>query len=994
MSRPAGTGDDHRQAALLGTRRVLTHPLGRAMGGDHAALVRHAKLREQISRMAHRLPVRLAPHDDADQRLLSVHARIIIASDERGSHGRQTVENDCISPRSGEPGDARGANVSANKVFHAAILLAFLGSAALAQQPVAPPQPAETKPAVPPLDPAAIEKAIADLGHDDYAVREAASKRLWLAGSAAQEALRKAVTSPDAEIRQRAKTILEKFDLGLTPDMPPEFEILLGNFRNGGVDEKQQILNGLINERKVKLALQLARSEKDASIRDALVSNSSRLAQRYVPDLLIGGELDEAEAVLEAIDIAADTSVERLTVMLYLAGRLPARLKALEEKFTLAKSPSHVKRLIYYRRANGDLAGAAELAGASSMPMYQRAILIEQGDWAGAAAVHEAFYKDQRMPADARAYLAALYHFAGNHEQMEKHLAQLRTDAVEQVSTYWDVAEAHLACEQPEQAAKLLAASVPGSASYYQFLRMKYQESQTIANIKADTKLDKTWYDSLVDGGLVATQMRHSRANFARDLARQFAMLGERERARDIMAVLRAEADADKSGQLWPTVLTGELLCNDREQALRDLQQALGRPGVSATQVFGTLYPRDFAIADAIYNKIASDERRKAEAVALIERLLGPAGYNEDQRKALIVQLSTEIDSWLGGADMRLHFRGGDIFLKLGDRERARRWFERAATTTTDGNLRLGDMAREDKDWEEAAKRYRKAIEMVPTLPTPRYLLGQVLIESGKEEEGKLEQQRASWSALAPVTRYSFALQLKDRGFDAAAAEQAQILMKTSNPTVQNPTLAAGHLRGNIIRDHAPQEAADNWQRWELSMLSGVNNYQLYDHYLSDPEVIHRRRAQALLTAGKPDQAITEIRRVLVMLPGNVRAIEECVPQLEKAGRGEIATALFDEVASRYEAVIRDYPNTSHHRRELALMCARCNRRLDDALRLAQAAAKLEDTAAVSHDVLAEVHAVRGEHAAAIQAGERALDLEKNNPELQARLATWRKRKP
>ena len=119
--------------------------------------------------------------------------------------------------------------------------------------------------------------------------------------------------SGDAEIRQRAKLILEKFELGLTPDMPPEFEILLANFRHGRVDEKQGILNGLINEKKVKLALQLARSEKDPALRDSLVSNSSRLAQRFVPDMLIRGDLDEAESILEAVDIAADSSIERLT---------------------------------------------------------------------------------------------------------------------------------------------------------------------------------------------------------------------------------------------------------------------------------------------------------------------------------------------------------------------------------------------------------------------------------------------------------------------------------------------------------------------------------------------------------------------------------------------------------------------------------------------------------------------------------------------------------
>ena len=977
VSRSAGAGDDHGQPSLFGARGVFAHPLRRAMGGDHAALVRHAELGEQIGGMAHCLPVRLAAHDDADPRLLSIHRRIIIA---RGSRPPGLLV--LLMP-------TRGA-VSATNLFYSAIVLALLCSAALAQEPA----PDTNKPAAPVLDAAGIERAIAELGHDEYAIREAASKKLWEAGAAAETALRKAITSPDAEIRQRAKLVLEKLELGLTPDMPREFEILLANFRNGDVNEKQQILTGLINEKKIKTALQLARSERDPVSRETLVTNSSRLAQRYVPDLLVRNELDEAEAILESFDISADSAVERLTVMLLVSGRLPERLKALEEKFALAKSPGHAKRLVYFRRASGDLAGAAKLASENGMPLYQRALLIEQGDWAGAAAVQEEVYKDQRMPADARAYLAALYFFAGNHTSMEKQLAQLRADAVEQVSTYWDVAEAHLACEQPDEAAKVLNASIPGAASYFQFLRMKYAESQALGNITKETKFDKAWYDSLVDGGRVATQMRLSRGNFARDLARQLHQLGERERAREIMTVLRAETDADKSGQLWPTLLSGEMFIGDREQALRGLRQALGRPGVSASLALAALYPRDYMLADALYNKIATaDASKKAETIALIEQLFGPAGYTEEQRKSLLERVAAEIEPWLAVEDYRLHLRGGEIFLRLGDRERARRWYERSAKSTTDGNLKLGDLAREDKDFEAAIGWYRKAIELVPTLPISHFLLAQALLGGGYEEEAKQSLERASWSALAPVTRYGFAIQLKDRGFDAAAAEQALILLKTSNPTVQNPTLAAGHLRGNIVRDQSPGEAAAAWQRWELSMLSGVNNYQLYDHYLSDPEVIHRRRAQAHLNAGKPDAAITEIRRVLIMVPGNARAIEEFVPQLEKAGRGEVAAALFGEVASRYEAVIRDFPETAHHRRELALMCARCNRRLDDALRLAREAVKLDEKTAASHDFLAEIHALRGEREAAIKAGELALELERNNPEFQQRLAKWKQGK-
>jgi hypothetical protein len=874
--------------------------------------------------------------------------------------------------------------------------LFFLGTVALIRFASAQAELPERAVTGPKPDAAAVQKAIGELGHEDYTIREAASKLLWLAGLDADAALRKASGSNDPEVKMRARLILEKFELGLTPDMPPEFESLLVNFRLSEVEQKRTTLMALIDDKKVKLALQLARTERDSVIRDSLVSSASRHAQRFVPEMLIREELNEAEAILEAVDIAADSTLERLTAMLLVSSRLPDRLRAAEEKLKLSTSPALAKRVMYYRRANGDLAGAAELAGQNQLAYYQRAILLEKGDWAGAAAVQDALYKGQKPAAEAEAFSAALHFFAGNQGLADAKLQDLRTFAADQVSSYWDAAEAHLACEQPEQATKLLAASVPAAASYFHFLRMNYAESQKLGGITKETKFDQAWYDALVDGGLVATQSRMPRQQFARDLARQLHLLGERERAKEIAAVLRKTADADKSGQHWPMLINTDVLLNDRPQALLDLEQAIGRPGVSAPTVFSMLYSKDFMLADALYHKMTADGPKR-DALQFLEQLFGPAGYSDEEREALVVKVAAIVEPWQDIADYRLHIRAGEIFVKLGERDQARRWFERAASSTTDATIRLGDLAREDGDWKTAEKWYRAAFEKLPALPLPRYLLGETLISAGQREEGEKEQRRATLATIAPVTRYALAFQLKERGLNAAAAEQALVLLRSSNPTVQHPTLAAGHLRANVISKESPAQAADGWQRWLLSMLSGVNNYSLFDHYLLDPELIHRNRARALLADGKPDAAIGELRKVLILLPGDMRMVEEFFPLLEKVDRRKVAFELLEEVADRYEQTIREFPQTSHHRRELAYMLARCGWRLDDALKLAEEAVKLEGSTAYNHDALAEVNFVRGDQPAAIKAGQRALALEKQNAEFQARLKRWQnetKKKP
>ena len=86
VRRAARPGDDHAQSAFFGRAGVLAHPFRRAMRGDDAALVRDLELFEHLRRMTHRVPIRLAAHDDSDQRRWRFcHVGFLLASCGLGS---------------------------------------------------------------------------------------------------------------------------------------------------------------------------------------------------------------------------------------------------------------------------------------------------------------------------------------------------------------------------------------------------------------------------------------------------------------------------------------------------------------------------------------------------------------------------------------------------------------------------------------------------------------------------------------------------------------------------------------------------------------------------------------------------------------------------------------------------------------------------------------------------------------------------------------------
>jgi WD40 repeat protein len=68
-------------------------------------------------------------------------------------------------------------------------------------------------------EPAAVEKLIKQLGHDEFEKREEATRQLEKIGEPALEALRKARTSPDAEVRDRADVLVRRIERSLRIEM-------------------------------------------------------------------------------------------------------------------------------------------------------------------------------------------------------------------------------------------------------------------------------------------------------------------------------------------------------------------------------------------------------------------------------------------------------------------------------------------------------------------------------------------------------------------------------------------------------------------------------------------------------------------------------------------------------------------------------------------------------------------------------------------------------
>lgn len=117
----------------------------------------------------------------------------------------------------------------------------------------------------------AIERAIRELGADQFAVRRRATRFLWRQGLAAEPALLRAVEDPDREIRLRAGLILDDFHYGILPDVPDEVNDLIRQFRSGDAQQRLTSLQAIVDRDDFARVQHLIQLEPDGGVRRTLL---------------------------------------------------------------------------------------------------------------------------------------------------------------------------------------------------------------------------------------------------------------------------------------------------------------------------------------------------------------------------------------------------------------------------------------------------------------------------------------------------------------------------------------------------------------------------------------------------------------------------------------------------------------------------------------------------------------------------------------------------
>jgi tetratricopeptide (TPR) repeat protein len=320
-----------------------------------------------------------------------------------------------------------------------------------------------------------------------------------------------------------------------------------------------------------------------------------------------------------------------------------------------------------------------------------------------------------------------------------------------------------------------------------------------------------------------------------------------------------------------------------------------------------------------------------------------------------------------------------------GDRELARQYLTEAAEADPATAIRAADLALADGNWKSAEGLYEKAAKATGGDAIATYLQGHSLAKAGDAQAGEKQMQVASLTALAPEARLALAMALQERGLKDDAVKQFELVRCTALPD-SPPAASAAQFVGNLANGKEPLLAAECWEQLLLHVLNANSNFSEVEGYLTLSHIIHKMRARAAVAAGEADKVAAELDRCDKLLPADVRLIVELVPKLKQAGLTAAADILFERGFAAHERVYEEFPASATYLNNAAWLCARSQRKLDEALALIEKALVLAPEEAAYSDTLAEVQFQRGDREAAVAAAKKATELAPDNKLFATRL--------
>lgn len=808
--------------------------------------------------------------------------------------------------------------------------------------------------------------AITQLGDPSPAVREHATRQLWLSGAKADPLLDRAVKSSNPEVSSRARLILRNIRSGILPDTSPEIVELANLYRTGNANQKEGAANRLARSGPpgLHVLLALLKQEKDTALRQLLLEAMAPRAREAAAPLIASGDLEGADTLLrDAAPIGQSAARDNAAFALLRGTAVKQEEKLKADLQTPNPQWASARPLIYLARANGDWITAHWAAASTAEPGLLDSVLIEQGSWKELADRFRSRPGDTDS-FDTLTFCAAFSRLAGDKAGLDNALSAIETYGANHDEDLLKCSDALFLNDAPERGIKLLI-DHRKYARAVEFLmpRMEYQQ---VVNLAAKARAE------------------HHPDRWELRLREAVALhyMGQRDAAKAILAEVTADPRALLAEQ-WAMVVEADRQIGEPAQAEHHRLTGLSivPPDSAESLVEGADFPEDFP---ALSWWLFVRKHNASESVEKSWKTLQSLAEGKLPLEKLTNLADTAVEDL---KSLREHHMPGDENISTAAEAlysahhipEALHYFQKLNELDPSPHVlrRIGDCQAVSGDWNAAIDTYRQLWDHDQTQAVPLALLAWALERAGNHADSA---KLLATSHLLPLADDAMRMELVDtfekHDMHADAQKEMDIVIKTA------PFLSRSIGRVDARQADEAARKKDYLKTAEILDRAFLGNFQSNLSFsrpwanLAIPALIHRSRAMGFAVNGHPDEALQQGKICLSETPNDADGLIDVVNTLSEHGAKGQSQALFDSALAVYQKSVNDFSQSGPARNLLAWFEVRCNRNLDDALRNAQRAVELEPDNTASLDTLAEIRFARGDVDGAIKAMQRCIELE------------------
>lgn len=772
-----------------------------------------------------------------------------------------------------------------------------------------------------------------------------------------------------------------------------------------------RIRQGMIQSDQVDVLRQFAALEKDEVRRKGYLEQLLFAPSGVVSWHIRRGEYEQVEALLT--EHAADDA-GRIRLATYLGSRklLEARVDTLRQQMQSEPAKVDQRLLLYLVRAQGDLAGAQELATKLGDDGLSRAILVERQDWAAAAALQAGSACPLPVPIivtnstaaafpeiEALGYLATFQRLADQQDAFAasvQKIQQLQQANPTNRTLAWHCAEALLLNDCVDQALAFLRDTHPRRAFALYTFQHRYEEALRLIGMPREAALDRAWFDQLHGAGNDEAAQTLDRFEFALHITRVLDVLGQSDDRDALLAVLRsvvdempAPANTTPPANAYWELMSQSLFRMGMNQQAWSIGALAVSPQTYSPTLLSRLYGRRADEANAWWRFLRAEQPSEPvpDALERLHQILYPRPTEAAGEFAALARQAELHASTIGDISSNTYLLGLAATCRLrGESAIALSCLQAAGTYSTAAMQRADLLANQNQPLQ-AARLYEQIWEDDNEQLAALYLSGHAYQQVGRADEADHHKQLANELALDSRARHTLASALAEHGLLAEAIEQWKFI-QVSAP-FEHWALNDAARRLALAQPDQPALAASRWLHYMLGDLRNVYYMLEHEGYLRVPTTVHRLQALAAVAAGDLETAVRESALAAALTPGDTTLAEELTPAFDRASQPDKGDELFETLFGRYEAHCQQFPKSAYLHNNLAWLAARCGRRIDVAMEHARKAVELAPQNGSYLDTLAEVYFHQGDREAAVRYSKLAVQMSPGQSSLRDQLARF-----